>query len=106
MGARFEVEISPEAHRWLSEIKDKKVLSEIYKVMEGLSENPSGQGKALERALSGYRSIPAWNMVYRILYRIEDADEIVSIVVVGKRLPGMSDDIYAAAERLVKSLRR
>lgn len=106
MAVRFEIEIAPEAHRWLFRIKDKKVLGELYKVMEDLSDGPSGQGKSLERALSGYRSIAAWNAAYRIIYRVEDNSQTVTIFAVGKRLPGKSDDIYAAAERLIRSLKK
>lgn len=106
MPARFKVEIAPEAHRWLARIKDKKVLGGIFKVTEGLSVRPFEQGKSLERALSGYRSIPAWNTVYRIIYQVEDASRRVFILAVGKRLPGKSDDIYAAAERLIRMLKK
>jgi mRNA-degrading endonuclease RelE of RelBE toxin-antitoxin system len=71
-------------------------------VFEALSDNPESQGKPLHDVLEGYRSIHAWKDAYRIVFKI--MHEVVIMTMVGKRLPGKQDDIYAKARRLVKSL--
>ena len=100
----YKTRISPEAHKSLALIKEKKILREIYKAFEALAVDPEAQGKDLHDVLEGYRSIHAWRDRYRIVFQVR-GDEVV-MVMVGKRLPGKKDDIYAAAQRLVKGLER
>jgi mRNA-degrading endonuclease RelE of RelBE toxin-antitoxin system len=106
MGNECDIEIAPSAHDFLAEIRDKKVLSEIYKGMEVLSLKPDRQGKALGESLDGYRSIRAWRGLYRVIYRVDPDKLKVTIFAIGKRLSGKDADIYAAAERLIRSLRK
>jgi len=100
----FKTQVSSQAHRCLEAVKDKKIVREIFETFEGLAKNPLSKGKALQDTLEGYRSIQAWRGRYRILYQVKD--DAVIMVMVGKRLPGKKDDIYAVAQRLVKNMKR
>jgi mRNA-degrading endonuclease RelE of RelBE toxin-antitoxin system len=100
----YRTRISSTGQECLARIKEKKILRGIYKALEALAKDPERQGKALHDILEGYRSIHAWRDSYRIVYQVRD-DEVVMIMV-GKRLPGKKDDIYAAAQKLVRNLER
>ena len=104
MKVEWRIEIAPTGYRSLEEINDKKVLRAICQVIDGLHQNPDTQGKALVHPLEGLRSIRAAKDRYRIIYRANPADHLVSILLVGPRKAGQEDDIYLLAQKLLKNL--
>lgn len=59
MGAAFAVEIAPTGYASLEAIKEKRVLREIARAIDGLAERPEAQGNALIEPLRGLRSVRA-----------------------------------------------
>ena len=104
MGSTYAIEISPTAFRCLKAIRDRKTQSEVRGAIDGLARRPETQGKTLFKPLEGVRSIRAVRSRYRILYRVDSANKLVSILLIGERRPGREEDVYMVARRLVKLL--
>lgn len=80
----------------------KNVQGDVLDSIRGLALAPEC-GKPLTAPLSGLRSIRIRNR-WRVVYRIDGETVIVEFT--GERRPGMKDDVYAAAERLLKNLKK
>lgn len=105
MAAEFTVEIAPTGYATLRAVNDKKALREIGKAIDGLARNPEQQGKALTAPFEGLRSLPALRSRFRILYRVNQHRRTVSVLLVGERKAGKTEDVYALAKRLLTALR-
>jgi len=99
MPSRFEIEIAPTGYRSLKAL-NKKLRHEIANVIDGLVRAPEEQGKALG-PLEGLRSVHAARDRFRILYRVDALNELVSVLLVGACAPGQDADIYALAQKLL-----
>jgi mRNA interferase RelE/StbE len=73
-----EVIFSPTARREMSALPERVVPAIIEFVYGNLASNPRRVGKPLERELAG--SVSAGRGSYRILYDIDDAENLVSIL--------------------------
>ena len=104
MASTYSIEISPTAFRSLGAIRDRKVQSEIRRAIEGLARQPEAQGKALFKPLEGVRSLRAVRSRYRILYRVDETNAMVSVLLIGERRPGREEDVYDMARRLINLL--
>ena len=104
MASTCSIEISPTAFRTLKAIRDRKVQNEIRRAIDGLARGPETQGKSLFKPLEDVRSIRAVLSRYRILYRVDGAKELVSIVLIGERRSGREEDVYSVARKLVNLL--
>jgi mRNA-degrading endonuclease RelE of RelBE toxin-antitoxin system len=104
VASAYSIEISPTAFRSLKAIRDKRVQSEIRGAIDGLAKGPEAQGKSLFKPLEGLRSIRAVRSRYRILYKVDKAKHLVSVLLIGERRPGREEDVYAVARRLVNLL--
>lgn len=71
--------------------------------IENLKQNPL-QGKQLHGLLQNLYSIRTAENKFRIIYKIDMKNKLVSVLIVGERKPGSKDDIYALATRLIKIL--
>jgi mRNA interferase RelE/StbE len=103
---RYKIQIAPTGFRSLEAVKNKKLLREIAKAIDGLVHAPAEQGKALVGPLEGIRSIRAARERFRILYRVDDGARVVSVLLVGERAPGRDADVYALAQKLVETFAR
>ena len=101
MPSRFEIEIAPTGYRSLKALTDKKRRHEVAKAIDGLARAPEEQGKALLGPLEGLRSVHAARDRFRILYRVDALNQLVSVLLVGERAPGQDADIYALAQKLL-----
>ena len=97
----IEIEIAPTGYRSLKALKDKKLRHEVAKVIDGLVRAPEEQGKALLGPLEGMRCVHAVRNRFRILYRVDARNKLVSVLLVGERAPGQDADIYALAQKLL-----
>jgi mRNA interferase RelE/StbE len=86
----------------LAAIRDRRVQQKIRERIDHLRQDAEKLGKPLGDELTGYRCLRAVGQRYRIIYRIDGARVIVSVVAVGLRREGSRDDIYVLARRLVK----
>ena len=86
----------------LAAISDRRVREKIAYRIDGLSQDPDKQGKALTGELAGYRSIRAVGQRYRILYCVEKKEVVVIIVAVGIRKQGSRSDLYHLAKKLLR----
>ncbi len=100
MPSRFEIEIAPTGYQSLKAL-NKKLRREIANVIDGLVRAPEEQGKALLGPLEGLRSVHAARDRFRILYRVDALNKLVSVLLVGERAPGQDADIYALAQKLL-----
>jgi mRNA interferase RelE/StbE len=103
---RFKIEIAPTGYRSLEALKDKKTLRELGKVIDGLARAPDEQGKALLGPLEGVRSVRAVRERFRVLYRVDARQRVVSVLFVGERAPGQDADVYTLAQKLLETLSR
>ena len=101
MPSRFEIEIAPTGYRSLKALKDKKLRGKVAKIIDGLVRAPEEQGKALLGPLEGVRRVHAVRDRFRILYRVDARNKLVSVLLVGERAPGQDADIYALAQKLL-----
>jgi addiction module RelE/StbE family toxin len=102
----YTIEIAPTAYESLKRIKDKKALREMAKIIDGLARGPARQGKALVQPLEGLRSLRAGRSRYRIIYRVHTAEKTVAVLLIGERKAGHEEDVYALAEKLLKTFLR
>jgi len=100
MPSRFEIEIAPTGYQSLKAL-NKKLRHEIANVIDGLVRAPEEQGKALLGPLEGLRSVHAARDRFRILYRVDALNELVSVLLVDECAPGQDADIYALAQKLL-----
>lgn len=106
MPARYKIEIAPTGYHSLGALKNKKNLREVAKVIDGLAQAPDQQGKALVAPLEGIRSVRVARDRFRILFRVDGARRIVSVLLVGERAPGQEADVYALARKLLQTFKR
>lgn len=106
MPRRYKIEIAPTGYRSLAGIKNKKTIGEIAKVIDGLAQAPGEQGKALLGPLEGVKSVRAARERFRVLYREDARKRVVSVLLIGERAPGQDADVYALAQKLLKTLSR
>ncbi len=99
---RWTVGIGEIAKLQLSEVTDNRVLEGLGKRIDRLEYEPDKQGKPLRKELAGLRTIRAVGQRYRIIYRVQEEQVSVLVVIVGKRKDGDKNDVYAIAERLAR----
>jgi mRNA interferase RelE/StbE len=87
----------------LREITNRDIQKAIQKRIRGLVTDPEKQGKPLLGPLRGFRSIRAYYQRYRILYRVDRDAVVVMVVAVGIRKEDDRQDIYALAQKLLRS---
>jgi mRNA interferase RelE/StbE len=87
----------------LQAIKNRDIRDTISRRIDRLVTEPEKQGKGLGGALRGIRSIHVARERYRILYRVDRGIVIVTVVAVGIRKEGDRQDIYALAQKLLRS---
>ena len=104
MPREYSLELAPSAFASLDGVGSRKVRGEIAKVIDTLVEEPAGRGKRLEAPLEGLYSARAANERYRVLYEVDEAAAHVTVLFVGRRLPGSDRDVYAIAARLLATL--
>jgi mRNA interferase RelE/StbE len=87
----------------LQAIRSRDIREAISKRIDALATDPDKQGKPLFGALRGLRSIRVYHERYRVLYRVERGEVIVTVVAAGIRKEGDRQDIYALAQKLLRS---
>lgn len=98
----WQIALTPTARTMLLSIQDKRVRQKIIGRIEGLSRDPDKQGKALTSELSEFRSLRAVGQRYRIIYRLNGDQIIVTVVSVGIRKEGDKADVYKLTQKLLK----
>ncbi len=77
--ARFGLIVAPTARRQLAEQLSEAVAFAAYEFIVGpLLENPHRVGKSLHAPLEGRHS--ARRGTYRVIYRIDDAERLVTVL--------------------------
>ncbi len=102
----FTLRLTQTAYESLGGIRDPKARREVLSSIDGLAEEPDGQGKPLQAPLDGLRSIRATRSRYRVIYRSDPRKRRVVVLLVGERRPGEASDVYQLAQRLVRTLLR
>jgi mRNA interferase RelE/StbE len=87
----------------LQEIRSRDIRDAIRTRIRDLATDPEQQGKPLIKALRGFRSVRAFHQRYRVLYRVNRDEVVVMVVAVGIRKDGDREDIYALAQKLLRS---
>ncbi|MEX2599797.1 MAG: type II toxin-antitoxin system RelE/ParE family toxin [Dehalococcoidia bacterium] len=98
----YRIEITPSALGALEGIKDRRTRAAIMRRIDGLTEDPDKQGKALRAELTGYFSVRAAGQRYRVVYQVGALEGRVVVVLVGIRKEGGREDVYALAQRLLR----
>ena len=84
------------------EVSDRRIQKLLIERAERLADEPEKQGSPLTSTLTGYRDCRAAGQRYRIIYRIEEDENVVIVAAIGIRRDGARKDIYALARRLVR----
>lgn len=87
----------------LQVMSNRDVRNAISKRIDGLVTDPEKQGKALGGSLREVRSLRVYRERYRVLYRVDRGEVIVTVVAVGLRKEGDRQDIYTLAKKLLRS---
>jgi mRNA interferase RelE/StbE len=87
----------------LQAITNRDIRETISRRIDSLVTDPDKQGKALGGALRGFRSLYVYQERYRVLYRVDRGLVQVMVVAVGIRKEGDRQDIYALAQKLLRS---
>jgi mRNA interferase RelE/StbE len=87
----------------LREITNRDIQDAIRKRIRGLVTDPEKQGKPLLGPLRGFRSVRVYHERYRVLYRVDRTEVVVMVVALGIRKEGDRQDIYALAQKLLRS---
>ncbi|MBI4355187.1 MAG: type II toxin-antitoxin system RelE/ParE family toxin [Candidatus Omnitrophica bacterium] len=98
----YRVVITPSGLQTLAAIPDRRIQQKIRERIDTLAHDPEQQGKPLGGELSGCRSLRAVGQRYRIIYRVDRAQIIVLILVVGLRKAGDKRDVYVLAKKLLR----
>ena len=98
----WTVSVAKRAKEQLIAIKDNRILQSISQRIDKLQFEPDKQGKPLSDELSGYYSVRAVGQRYRIIYKIEEEQVLVLVVLVGIRKDGDKKDAYALAKKLAE----
>ena len=98
----YQIRLAPSAFQLLRDTADRRVQAKLQEAIDGLTEEPAKQGKALIGELVGYRSLRAVGQRYRIIYRVDASNALVLIVALGIRKAGSKKDIYALARKLLR----
>jgi mRNA interferase RelE/StbE len=99
---QWTVRIMPIAEQQLKLISDRRIQKVLRGRLRRLEYEPEKQGKPLGEDLEGYRSIRAVGQRYRIIYKIEEEQVVVLVVMVGIRKQGDKKDVYTQAIRLIR----
>jgi mRNA interferase RelE/StbE len=87
----------------LQEIRNRDIRDAIRERIRALVTDPEKQGKPLLGPLRGFRSLRVYHERYRILYRADRQEVVVMVVAVGIRKEDDRKDIYALAQKLLRS---
>src|SRR6266700_6800200 len=99
----MEIIVTPLAEKQLGTITDKRIQQGIEQAIDSLEVDPKTKGKPVVGTLEGYRSIRAVSQRYRIIYKIDDSQQTVTIIALGIRKEGDKADIYNLAKKLVRA---
>ena len=99
---RWDVKLAAYVKEQLQLISDQRIQKVLRGRLRRLEYEPEKQGKPLAEDLEGYRSIRAVGQRYRIIYRIEEEQVLVLVVMVGIRKEGDKHDAYAQAIKLAR----
>ena len=98
----YTIKWTETAVRLSEAIPDQRIRRLITQRVDQLAKSPEQQGKPLLGELAGFRSVRVVGQRYRIIYRVERKEVVVSIAAVAKRKEGDKGDVYALAKRLLR----
>ena len=98
----YRIEITGQAEQMLMAVSDRRIRRLLASRIDRLADEPEKQGRQLGGILAGHRSCRAVGQRYRIIYQVDGARVIVTVIAVGVRRGGDRGDIYAFAERLAR----
>ena len=101
---KYQVVLTKQATKLFKKIKDRREQKLLLAKLEKLKYNPEGQGKALIKELSGYRSVRAVGQRYRIVYQIQKDKVLVTVISIGRRKEGDQKDIYTITKKIIDNL--
>jgi mRNA interferase RelE/StbE len=99
----YRVRVTKNAELAFKAISDKRIQQKIFERMVQLGTEPEKQGKALIGDLAGYRSVRVVGQRYRIIYRIDQDEIVVTVVQLGIRKDSDKKDVYTLAKKLLKA---
>jgi mRNA interferase RelE/StbE len=98
----YRIEITPTALESLQRVTDRRTRAAIVRRIDALVEEPAAQGSAHRGELAGLMSVRAAGQRYRVIFKVEEADERVVVLFAGIRREGSRQDVYVLAQRLVE----
>ena len=98
----WRITLGKRAEEQITTIKDKRIQRSLGERIDKLQFEPEKQGKLLSDELSGYYSVRAVGQRYRIIYKLEEEQVVVLVVLVGMRKEGDKKDAYAMAQKLAE----
>ena len=96
----YQVRWTEPALELVGEIADQRIQRNLLAAAEELATDPEKRGRPSTGNLAGYRSLH-WSR-YRIIYLIDDENEVVFVVAAGMRQENKPRDIYQLAKKLLR----
>ena len=87
----------------LQDIRNRDIQDAIRARIRALATDPEKQGKPLHGPVRGFRSVRVYHERYRVLYRVDRTQVVVMVVALGIRKEDDRQDIYALAQKLLRS---
>ena len=81
----YHIEITPTALEALKDITDKRVSAAVVRRIDALAKEPSKQGRTLRGELAGFLSVRAAGQRYRVVYRVDEGEQLVMVYLAGIR---------------------
>ena len=97
----YRIRLTDRAQADLNGIINREIQDQIMSRINRLAQHPES-GKVLRGILKGYRSVRAARNRYRIIYRVQDEEILVVIVMIGLRKGSDFGDVYKSFERFIK----
>ncbi len=98
----YRIEITVQAEQMLMSVRDRRIRRLLASRIDRLVDEPEKQGRPLGGLLNGHRSCRAVGQRYRIIYRVDGVNVLITVIALGIRRGGDRDDVYALAERLAR----
>ncbi len=99
---KWNVTVTSRVTNQLARVTDRRIQEALKTRLRRLDVEPEKQGKPLSDELSGYYSVRAVGQRYCIIYKIEEKQVVVLVVLVGMRKEGDKKDAYAMAQKLAE----
>ncbi|MBI4236995.1 MAG: type II toxin-antitoxin system RelE/ParE family toxin [Deltaproteobacteria bacterium] len=87
-------------------LRDRRIAAKLLDHIETLATDPQRKGAPLRGELQGLLSHHCLGNRFRIIYRVDAARRVVTILSLGIRKAGDKRDVYELTKKIIRRLRK